>query len=87
VHPQRDSGEECRDDDAANQHLPDHAGIERAELAQRRKDTGGGGGGAERRNGDDHANDSLRGNQDLAASLPILVSHQSPADLWPQCLA
>jgi hypothetical protein len=36
-------------------------------------------GGSERRNGCDQAHDGLRRNQILAASLPVLVNHRSPA--------
>ena len=39
-HPQRDRAEKGRDDDAADQEFPDHVGIERADIARRRKAAG-----------------------------------------------
>ncbi len=68
------------DDDAADQHFPDHVGVGRADIARRRKVVGQAPGGPQRRNGGDQAHDGLRRNQVLAACLPILASHRPPAD-------
>ena len=79
--PQCDRREKCADHDAADQHFPHHAGIGIAKVGCRRELPGKRPRGAKRRNAGGQAHDSLRKNQIHAACLPVLVSHQSPADL------
>src|SRR6266700_1264861 len=74
---------ECRgrkkgaDDDAADQHFPQQAGIDRTEIARRRKPVGLTPGSLEWRDG---ARKGLRSNRDFAACPPTLANHHSPAD-------
>ena len=77
-HPKADRAEERGHDDAADQPLPDHVGIERADMTCRSKAGGRGPGGRVRKRNGDEAHEGRCRNQILAACLPILVSHQSP---------
>ncbi len=80
VHPQRDRGDEGGNNDDADQDFPEHVRIERTDIARRRE--------LVRQRESRRARQSERGkadrdprkNQILAACLPILVSHQSPAE-------
>ena len=55
-------------------------GIGGAEMIRQRGFQAGQPGGTERRNDGEPGNHDPCGNHDLAACLPILASHQSPAD-------
>ena len=82
-HPQPDRGQEGYDHDAADQQLPDHVGIECAEIARRRKAAGRGRRGAcqsARRSGGEQTHEGQRRNRIPPACLPVLASHHSPAD-------
>lgn len=77
--PEGDRNDEGDRDDAADQQFPDHVWIERTEIACRRESARCSPGVGVRKHGGDKAHDGRCRNQILAACLPILVSHQSPA--------
>src|SRR6185437_14740539 len=79
MNPERDRGQEGADDDAADQDLPEHVGVERADITHR-QGVGLRPGGITGRGDRDQAQKGPRKNRILAACLPILASHQSPAD-------
>ena len=82
MNPQRERGDKRADDDAADQRLPEHLGVGGADIARRSEGVGHAPGGLQRRSGGDQAHDGPRRNRILAACLPILASHQSPAHFW-----
>ncbi len=88
-HPDSDRTDKRHDDDAADQEFPDHVGIERADIACRRKAAGRRRAPCQfARHGDgEQAQRGQRRNRILPACLPILASHHSPADLRAECPA
>ncbi|MEY9151225.1 hypothetical protein ABIF00_009209 [Bradyrhizobium elkanii] len=85
--PQPDRAEKGRHHHAADQELPDHAGIEAAQIARRRERTGAGPGCSARRDGGDQAEHGPCRNRILPARLHLPASHRSPADFRGECPA
>src|ERR1700692_832981 len=78
--PKRDPRKERADDDAADQQFPEQVGVGGADITRWREIVRQAPGGLKRHSAGDQASDGLRRNQILADCLPILASHQSPAD-------
>jgi hypothetical protein len=76
----RNGAEEGADDNASDQDFPNDAGVERAGIACGRKPIGLRKGTAAWHDNTDQASDRPRRNRILAASLPRLANHQSPAN-------
>ena len=78
--PERKRGQEGADDDAADQDFPEHIGVESGDVVCGRKPVRQRECGSAWHNDSGQAQKGLRRTQILAACLPILASHQSPAD-------
>jgi len=79
-HPYRDGRKEAADNEAANHRFPDHARIGDARIACRDAQGIRGTREVEWPSKREQAHHDQSGNHDSAACLPVLVSHQSPAD-------
>jgi hypothetical protein len=86
IDPQGDGRQQPANRKAADQAFPDQAGFEAVEIGPQGRWFGQRGG-ARRRDRRAQPHEGLHSNQNSAASVPVLLSHQPPAISTADCLA